>query len=501
MSLHPTMEKFRMTETRTGHPVAMNVTGHIPPLTDRIRSSIAQHPAHWAVAAWFWLDLPTFCWWCGLVSLPGIWHSSAAVLFSSRSVDHAVSAAWYGIGVGILVVSYRPLTVWLEREHRKTHAAIAAILGLAAVSFPFVSHDVFAYFGEWRMMALYHQNPMVTPIVSIPHWRADRWLLRGGWVGTINPYGPAWFLMVRLMGWAAPQGFLGFFIVWKSVCVGLALSTAGLLNKLRRGSGMRFLAHPVIAIELLANAHNDLAMVALMVGAYVLWTRQRWVFAGLAAGLSVATKYISLCFLLWIWAAAPGWKQRLLSAAAAVLAGLAALSVFWVGPKTLVGPLSSTHLFLRSPAFVVQGVLVHLAGIPRLESRHLAILSTTVLFLVVLLDSGRKFLKNRDPIHMGDAMLAAALVFMSWLQFWYIVWALPFYILYSRPRAIRMTSYLAYLELVRAVGWPMGLPTAMQLVQIAFIWGGLGWYLWPQGTTGRRLPRWRVPPPLRLRRS
>ena len=35
---------------------------------------------------------------------------------------------------------------------------------------------------------------------------------------------------------------------------------------------------------------------------------------------------------------------------------------------------------------------------------------------------------GRDPIHLGNAMLSAALVLMSWLRSWYLSWALPLYV-------------------------------------------------------------------------
>ncbi|MDA8204596.1 MAG: hypothetical protein M0Z36_00870, partial [Thermaerobacter sp.] len=202
-----------------------------------------------------------------------IWHSPAAVFYPAPAADHILSAVWYGLGVAVLVLAYRPFVGLLEGGQWGARMAATLTLALAAGSFPFVSHDVFAYFGEWRVMALYHRNPMVTPIAAIPRWRADPWLLRGGWEWTVNPYGPSWFLLVGLIGQAAPAGFAGFFLVWKSVALGLTLTQALMVHLLRRGSAVRLLVHPVVTIELLANAHNDVVMMTAMMAAYILWTR------------------------------------------------------------------------------------------------------------------------------------------------------------------------------------------------------------------------------------
>jgi hypothetical protein len=85
----------------------------------------------------------------------------------------------------------------MQRPSIPNRTVLLVILALATASFPFVSHDLFVYFGELRVMAVHHYNPMLTPVSHIPRWRTDPWLRLGGWQKTVNPYGPAWFLLVR----------------------------------------------------------------------------------------------------------------------------------------------------------------------------------------------------------------------------------------------------------------------------------------------------------------
>lgn len=436
-------------------------------------------PAHWSVAAWLWLDLPTFMWWLGLDRWHTLWRSPAAVVFQSPTWDHVAAALWYALGLCVLVASYRPLTDHMKAYPRANIPMMCAMIALATLSFPFVSHDLFVYYAEWRVMAIHHVNPMLTPVSQIPYWRHDTWLALGGWQKTVNPYGPAWFLLVRTLGGIAPH-FVGFFIVWKTVALLSVLTTAWFVERLvKNGGGLRYLFHPVVSVELLSNAHNDTVMMALAVLAYLLWTHRRWTIAGVIIGASIATKYISGIVWAWMVAASPDFKSRLSTCLGAIIAGLGLIIPFWHGPKTLFGPLGAVHLFLRSPAFVIQGTLVHLSHMPRGRARHWAFLSTTTLFVLIYLFLSRQFSKSRDPIWIGDALLAAALVLMSWMQFWYISWSLPFYLLSRQPRATRMVSYLAGLELVRALGWPLGLPADIQIMETVAIWGGLIWAIWP----------------------
>ncbi len=436
-------------------------------------------PAHWTVAAWLWLDLPTFLWWLGLDRWRTLWRSPAAVVFQGPAADHLAAALWYVAGIATLVVSYRPLINHIKARPRANIPMMGATIALATISFPFVSHDLFVYYAEWRVMAIHQINPMLNPVSRIPYWRHDPWLTLGGWQETVNPYGPAWFLLVRILGGIA-SNFVGFFIAWKTLALVSVLMTAWLVERLvKNGGGVRYLFHPVVSIELLSNAHNDTVMMALAVLAYLLWTHRRWTIAGVIMGASIATKYISGIVWAWMVAASPDFKSRLSTCLGAIIAGLVLIIPFWHGPKTLFGPLGAVHLFLRSPAFLVQGTLVHLSHMPRGRARHWAFLSTASLFTLIYLFLSRQFLKSRDPIWIGDALLAAALVLMSWMQFWYISWSLPFYLLSHQARAARMIYYLAGLELVRALGWPLGLPAAIQIMETATIWGGLTWAIWP----------------------
>lgn len=458
---------------------------------------IAARPFHWIALAWLWLDIPTMLWWTGATRLATLLKSPLGFLSPHLPLDRIGTTLWYAIGVTLLILSYRHVETSWNQGHRPW-GLVAAILLLSAVSFPFVSHDIFVYFGEWRIITIYHHNPMITPIAAIPHWRRDVWLVRAGWQHTVNPYGPGWFLLLAGWGRALSPGFGAFFIWWKGLALASTVLTAWILNTIRAKSGIRFLLHPVIAIEFLANGHNDVIMMMLAVLSFWLWNRRAWAWAGLAAGLSAAVKYVSLLPLAWLALRPQRWSARLTVAGFAVVAGLLSLVPFWRGLDTLFGPLGTAHLYLRSPAFVLQGTLVHLAHMARRQSRLWASLAVAAMFLALYVRAAHQFYKTQDPAYLGDALLAAALVLMSWLQFWYLSWSLPFYLVSRRQRAAQLVQYLAYLEIVRATGWPLGLPASLQILQVLMIWAPLTWTLWPsvkQYARHLRVPHLRSPLP------
>ncbi|NMP22655.1 glycosyltransferase family 87 protein [Sulfobacillus harzensis] len=444
----------------------------------RWKAVVSRTPFFWMALAWLWLDIPSFCWWMGKASIAQLLRSPMGFISPDRHVDHLWAAGWYFVGVSVLILSYQPAIQAWETARRKPWLPAGLSLLLASLSFPFVSHDIFSYYGEWRLMVLYHQNPMTTPVAAIPHWRADLWLIRAGWQKSINPYGPAWFALVDGLGRLAPYGFVGFFVFLKAMALASTLVTGGVLQRLRTSSAVRYVLHPVVMVEFLANGHNDVIMVVMAALSFALWSQRRWIFAGMAAGLSVATKYVTLVGLLWLAVAPRDWGQRFKVAGAALVVGVILLAPFWHGQATLAGISDPTHLFLRSPAFIIQGMLVHLGGLTRASSRHWATGITSWIFCVLYLWAAKRFWRTQDPIYIADVLLAAALILMSWLQFWYLGWALPFYVVSRKLRAAAMVKYLAYLEIVRVTGWPFGLPVALQLVQVLLIWGPLIWGIW-----------------------
>lgn len=445
----------------------------------KLSGHLARNPLEWAIGAWLVLDIPTLLWLTQLVPLRTIWHARLSV-GPQFTAEHLLLSCWYLSAVGALVLVYRPLLGWLARAPRPRRIAIMAVLSvLACASFPFVSHDLFVYYAEYRMMAMHHANPMITAVASLPHWHRDAWLMLGGWVKSANPYGPLWFLLVRVVGGTLP-GFVGFFLVMKALALAATVTTAAAASRIKPGAAPQVLLHPLVAIEFLANGHNDAVMTALLLLGYLLWRTRRWTLAGGAAGLSVATKYISVVAAIILLASVPGWRHRLWSLTGGVFMGALCLLPFWRGWATLKAPLQANHLFLRSPAFVIQGTLVHVLRLTRADARHWAALLAVGAFVVLYGLTMGAFLRRRDPLYIADALLAAGLVLMTWLQFWYVTWALPFYILSSQPRAQRMVSYLAYLEVVRVIGWPDGLPATIQVLQAAAVWSGLVWVWWPR---------------------
>lgn len=197
----------------------------------------------------------------------------------------------------ILLAGLLGMHRWLVRHHRTFPpmkiALISVVLLLGA--YPFLSHDLFNYMFDAKILTYYHQNPYLHRAMDFPDAPE---LLFMHWIHRTYPYGPT-FLPITLI-----PSFLGFgkFII----SYGLFKALFGLsyllavwsLNKLNRQWALFFATHPLVIVEGLMNSHNDLLAVALtLYGIMLVWNKRAFWGRGVLL-LSGGIKYLTLPFVL-----------------------------------------------------------------------------------------------------------------------------------------------------------------------------------------------------------
>lgn len=183
---------------------------------------------------------------------------------------------WY------LVRNYKKYSVW------KIVGAVSVIL---IFSYPFLSHDLFSYIFDAKILTFYGDNPYT----HIPgNYPGDEWLRFMHWTQRSYPYGPV-FLPLTLI-----PSFLGFgkfilnFIFFRAlnfIFYGLGVFV---LNKMNKRWAFVFATSPLVIIEGLINCHNDLIAVSLgLLGIYLL-NRNKSILARIILVLSIGIKYMTL---------------------------------------------------------------------------------------------------------------------------------------------------------------------------------------------------------------
>ncbi len=187
------------------------------------------------------------------------------------------------------------------RKHKHYSAVTIAglIVLLGCVSYPFVTHDLFNYLFDARILTHYGLNPYTHTGLD---FQKDLWTRFMHWTHRPYPYGPTFLpltLIPSFLGWGK---FSITFFLYKLMNGGLYFLAVYLLNKKHRREALLFATHPLIIIEGLINGHNDMIAVSLaLIGIYMLekkyniWSRVLFL---LSAGIKYVTFPIALIGIL-----------------------------------------------------------------------------------------------------------------------------------------------------------------------------------------------------------
>jgi hypothetical protein len=166
---------------------------------------------------------------------------------------------------------------------------------------PVTTTDLYGYVARGYLYAQLHLNPMTTPAFLLPgHLVVAR---------PAAPYGPAWLLLTGLFSIISGENLLLNMLLFKLVGLAGLIACMWLLYVLARrlypGSPVRFVMYfawnPLVLFEAIGNGHNDIVMMACVLGALLLMVHRyaRTAFALLVLGALI--KYVAALLIpLWL---------------------------------------------------------------------------------------------------------------------------------------------------------------------------------------------------------
>jgi len=202
-------------------------------------------------------------------------------------------------------------TVYFQRRV-PSDGFVVAIAGMCTalllLSFPVGSRDVFAYAFMGKMWGQHHVNPY---LVAPDQFREDPWfgLLSGkSFVPAGTPfsvYGPLFVAQTWLVDALAGRSLWAVVWMYKAWATVLWLSSVWVARAiLQRGAGARaprlfvlLVWNPLLWFEGAGQAHNDMAMALLLVGALWCWQTGRCTAAFALLAVSVWYKWYSIVFV------------------------------------------------------------------------------------------------------------------------------------------------------------------------------------------------------------
>lgn len=199
------------------------------------------------------------------------------------------------------------------------------LVGLGAVSYNALSHDVFNYIFNARMVVQYGADPHVRTALEFAS--RDDWVRFMHNVHTPAPYWYGW-TGLSLLPYLAGLGkfittwlsFKAFSAVGLGVLVGVQI---WMVRSLRFGKHawwgvLAFAFNPLVLVELVSNAHNDAWMMAMALGCLAAirqisqaktgGAKWGWIVGSALLLLgSISQKYVTVVLLpLWVWML---WEQ------------------------------------------------------------------------------------------------------------------------------------------------------------------------------------------------
>lgn len=173
---------------------------------------------------------------------------------------------------------------------------ISIIIGtVLLLAYPFLSHDLFSYMFDARIVTYHGSNPYLYKPVDFP---GDEWLRFMHWTHNSYAYGPTFLPLTLIPSFLSIGKFSIGFVLFKSMFVAFYIGATYFLAKINEKSAIFFATHPLIIIEGVVNNHNDLIAVSLaIIGVYYL-VKERSVLAKVLLLISGGIKYLTLPLLL-----------------------------------------------------------------------------------------------------------------------------------------------------------------------------------------------------------
>ena len=178
---------------------------------------------------------------------------------------------------------------------------ILAISVILFFSYNAFSYDFFNYIFDAKIVTFYHQNPYEHKALDYP---GDPMLSFMHWTHRTYPYGPVWLLLT------VPISFIGFgyflltFYLFKLLMLGSFIGSAYFIEKISKKLEISpllslsvFALNPLIIIESLVSAHNDIVMIFFALIGIFAFFKKKIIHSLVTLGASVAVKFATI-FLL-----------------------------------------------------------------------------------------------------------------------------------------------------------------------------------------------------------
>lgn len=320
------------------------------------------------------------------------------------------------------------LLLWLQRSRIQWSFQLL-LVAIVFISFPSLSTDVFDYTNSNRVAFVHQANPWQHPVADFPD---DPQIYLGSWIDRASVYPPVTFVFSSIVYYLFGAGVVGSIIGFKALATGAYLVIALTLkqhDQVEGNSVVLFSLNPLILIEFIGNAHNDLILGMFMLGGVVWLLKERWLASSLSFGLGILAKFslaLYIPLVCWFWLKSRQYRimgRWLVGFGITLSAGVVIMSTFI--SDLWQNLLQQFDIYQKSLPTVIRFIYIQLLGQDQIEVANTwqkyttyPIFGLTSLWILV-----RSQLKMVDTLVV--TMMAYLFIQAPMLQPWYLAWFLP----------------------------------------------------------------------------
>lgn len=242
-----------------------------------------------------------------------IWQSAEKFFKNIGYFQRPLSSAIFIVIILFLFLFYLLILNAIRKKEiskRTIWTLIIAITVILTFSYNAFSYDLFNYIFDAKIVTYYHQSPYLHKALD---YMSDPMLSFMHWTHRFYPYGPVWLGLTVPLSYVGMQFFLPTFFLFKIFISACFLGTVFFIGKILQKFSLKdelfgvvfFALNPLVVMESLVSAHNDITMIFFALWALYLLMKMKYVRSTilliLSIGVKFATAFIIPVYLLILY--------------------------------------------------------------------------------------------------------------------------------------------------------------------------------------------------------